>query len=56
MRFQHLVAAAAAAALASGATAGPIRSIGPIVFADADTLIVSDWRAYLPPVRATNWS
>ena len=38
------------------ALAGPIKSVGPLVFTDSDTLVVADWRAQslhalkLPPV------
>ncbi len=39
------VAAAALAASCGLALAGPVRSAGPMVFADADTLVVADWRA-----------
>jgi hypothetical protein len=40
------VLAAAAFALVSGiAAAGPLRAAGPLLFTDADTLVVADWRA-----------
>jgi hypothetical protein len=52
-----LVAAALFAACGL-ALAGTIRSVGPLVFADGDTLVVADWRAQslhalkLPPAAA----
>lgn len=42
----HTVLAAVAVGLASAeASAGPLRSAGPLLFTDADTLVVADWRA-----------
>lgn len=40
------VATAATLATAGGlAQAGPVKSVGPLLFADADTLVIADWRA-----------
>lgn len=39
------LAALTVAGAGMNATAGPVRSVGPMAFADADTLLVSDWRA-----------
>lgn len=50
--------AAALCAVCRLAAAGPVKSVGPMLFADADTLVVSDWRAQelhafkLPPAPA----
>jgi len=42
----RLAFAAAALGLSCGlATAGPVRSVGPMIFTSADTLVVADWRA-----------
>jgi hypothetical protein len=41
---KQVLAAAALAGACSAVLAGPVRSVGTIVFADADTLVVSDWR------------
>jgi hypothetical protein len=38
------LAAALLAATCGAAVAGPVRSVGPMLFPDADTLVVADWR------------
>jgi len=58
-RFQPAVATLLAAACGLAA-AGPVKSVGPMLFADADTLVVADWRAQelhafkLPPAPAAD--
>ncbi len=44
-KFLRTPVAFALAAVSCIATAGPLRSAGFITFADADTLVISDWRA-----------
>lgn len=39
-----VVVSAALVSLGGLAFAGPVRSVGPMTFADADTLVVADWR------------
>src|SRR6266850_3409068 len=60
-RFQlRAVAGLALGTVVSVAIAGPVRSVGAMTFADADTVVIADWRAgeihavQLPPaVNAT---
>ena len=55
---RSLLAATAFALACGAAAAGPLRAAGPLLFTDADTLVVADWRAQelhalrLPPAPA----
>ena len=59
MKTKTSALAATTLALACGlAAAGPVKSAGPLLFTDADTLVMADWRAQelhafkLPPAAA----